>query len=146
MKFLVYERTTQTTCLRLMGKKMLVALMMEGKFSGEGIHSLETDEDMMSAMARELVERGGVGETAAVIWADLKRERSLQLPERPAMPMPALDTEDEEEGDKLLPLLSGAEVPQLSLPIVSSNPKVPQKPSTLWPTGFEEGEQLLLFG
>jgi hypothetical protein len=120
--------------------------MMEGKFSGEGIHSLETDEDMMSAMARELVERGGVGETAAVIWADLKRERSLQLPERPAMPMPALDTEDEEEGDKLLPLLSGAEVPQLFLPIVSSNPKVPQKPSTLWPTGFEEGEQLLLFG
>ena len=64
MKFLVYGRTTQTTCLRLMAKKMLVALMMEGKFSGEGIHSLENDDDMMSAMARELVERGGVGESA----------------------------------------------------------------------------------
>jgi hypothetical protein len=146
VKFLVYGRTTQTTCLRLMGKKMLVALMMEGKFSGEGIHSLETDEDMMSAMARELVERGGVGETAAGIWADLKRERSLQLPERPAMPMPVLDTEGEEEGDKLRPPLSAAEAPQSSLPIVCSNPKVQQKPSTLWPTGFEEGEQLLLFG
>jgi hypothetical protein len=146
VKFLVYGRTTQTTCLRLMGKEMLVALMMEGKFSGEGIHSLETDEDMMSAMARELVERGGVGETAAGIWADLKRKRALQLPARPAVPTPVLDTEDEEEGDKLLPLLSSAEAPQPSLPIVSSNPKVRQKPSTLWPTGFEEGEQLLLFG
>jgi hypothetical protein len=146
VKLLVYERTTQTTCLRLMGKKMLVALMMEGKFSGEGIHSLETDEDMMSAMARELVERGGVGETAAGIWADLKRERALQLPERPALRTPILDTEDEEEGDKLLPLLSAAGAPQPSLTIVSSNPKIRQKPSSLWPTGFEEGEQLLLFG
>ena len=46
MKFLVTKGTTQTTCLRLMGKKMLVALMMEGKFSGEGIHSLEGDDDI----------------------------------------------------------------------------------------------------
>jgi hypothetical protein len=51
-----------------MGKKMLVALMMEGKFSGEGIHSLESDDDMMSAMARELVERGRVGESADAVW------------------------------------------------------------------------------
>jgi hypothetical protein len=137
VKFLVYGRTTQTTCLRLMGKKMLVALMMEGKFSGEGIHSLETDEDMTSAMARELVERGGVGETADAIWQDLKRERALQLPARPEMTTPILDTEEEDEDDKVLPP---------SLTNVSSNPKVPQKPSSLWPTGFKEGEQLLLFG
>jgi SNF2 family DNA or RNA helicase len=42
VKFLVSKGTTQTTCLRLMGKKMLVALMMEGKFSGEGIPSRAT--------------------------------------------------------------------------------------------------------
>ena len=34
-RFVTYSRTMQETCLRLMGKKMLVALMMEGKFSGE---------------------------------------------------------------------------------------------------------------
>ena len=56
VKFLVTKGTTQTACLRLIGKKVLMALMMEGKFSGEGIHSLESDDDMMSAMARELVE------------------------------------------------------------------------------------------
>ena len=33
MKFLIYDGTTQRTCLRLMGRKMLVALMMEGKSS-----------------------------------------------------------------------------------------------------------------
>jgi hypothetical protein len=31
--FLIYDGTTQRTCLRLMGRKMLVALMMECKFS-----------------------------------------------------------------------------------------------------------------
>ena len=59
VKFVTYTGTMQETCLRLMGKKMLVALMMEGKFSGEGLQSLDADEDLMSAMARELVEKAG---------------------------------------------------------------------------------------
>jgi hypothetical protein len=55
-KFLIYDGTTQRTCLRLMGRKMLVALMMEGKFSGEGgLHSMDADDDILAAMARELV-------------------------------------------------------------------------------------------
>jgi hypothetical protein len=45
----------QETCLRLMGKKMLVALMMEGKFSGEGLQALDPDVERLSAMARDLV-------------------------------------------------------------------------------------------
>jgi hypothetical protein len=49
----------QETCLRLMGKKMLVALMMEGKLSDERLRPLDADEDLMSAMARELVEEAG---------------------------------------------------------------------------------------
>jgi hypothetical protein len=51
VKFVTYAGTMQETCLRLMGKKMLVALMMEGKFTGEGLQALDTDEDLMSAMA-----------------------------------------------------------------------------------------------
>jgi hypothetical protein len=70
----------QETCLRLMGKKMLVALMMEGKFSGEGLQALDTDEDLMSAMARELVEKAGVGESADAVWRDLGHEREKVLP------------------------------------------------------------------
>jgi hypothetical protein len=71
VKFVTYSGTMQETCLRLMGKKMLVALMMEGKFSGEGLQALDTDEDLMSAMARELVEKAGVGESADAVWRDL---------------------------------------------------------------------------
>ena len=145
VKFIVFSKTTQTTCLRLMGKKMLVALMMEGKFSGEGIHSLESDDDVMSAMARELVERGRVGESADAVWADLKRERAQYMSSMPVIPpLQAL----EEEEDLLLPLLSTAPVAASSpaLEIVPSTSKRPQKPSTLWPTGHMEGEQMLLFG
>jgi len=41
-------------------------------FSGKGLQSLDTEEDLMSAMARELVERAEIGQ-----WADLKRRRVL---------------------------------------------------------------------
>ncbi len=57
VKFLCYEGTMQTACLRFMGKKLLVALTMEGKFAGEGLQNIDEDDDMLSAMARELVER-----------------------------------------------------------------------------------------
>ena len=39
VKFLCSEGTMQTSCLRLMGKKLLVALTMEGKFAGEGLQT-----------------------------------------------------------------------------------------------------------
>jgi hypothetical protein len=145
VKFLVSKNTTQTTCLRLMGKKMLVALTMEGKFSGEGIHSLESDDDMMSAMARELVERGRVGESADAVWADLKRERALHLPSRPPHPPQDTVAVTEEELAEM-PLLLPQPVPEppaLTLVHVADTPK--QNPSPLWPTGHAEGKQLLLF-
>jgi hypothetical protein len=126
-----------------MGKKMLVALMMEGKFSGEGLHSIESDDDLMSAMARELVERGNVGESAAAVWADLKREREQQMPSLPMVSQTAAGEDD----DGSLPLLPLEPVTASSpaLHLVEPNPKTQQKPSTLWPTGHTEGGQMLLF-
>ena len=59
-----------------MGKKILVALTMEGKFAGEGLRSIDEDDDMLSAMARELVERSGVGESADAVWKALKSRTS----------------------------------------------------------------------
>lgn len=38
--FLHYATTMQESCLRLMGKKLLVSLAMEGKFSNEGLPAL----------------------------------------------------------------------------------------------------------
>ncbi|HUN84413.1 MAG TPA: hypothetical protein VMU48_08540 [Terracidiphilus sp.] len=70
----------QTSCLRLMGKKLLVALTMEGKFAGEGLQSIDEDDDMLSAMARELVERNGIGETADAVWKALNLEHQKLFP------------------------------------------------------------------
>lgn len=63
-----------------MGKKLLVALTMEGKFAGEGLQSIDEDDDMLSAMARELVERNGIGETADAVWKALNLEHQKLFP------------------------------------------------------------------
>lgn len=70
--FLTYAATAQERCLRLMGKKLLVSLALEGKFQGEGLESMDVDDDLLTAMARELVTRQGVGEQAAEIWKALQ--------------------------------------------------------------------------
>jgi len=63
----------------------------------------------------------------------------------PSMPMVSQSTPGEER-DPSLPLLSQA--PAASSPalhVVESTPKRQQKSSPLWPTGYAEGEQMLLF-
>ena len=144
VKFVTYPGTMQETCLRLMGKKMLVALMMEGKFSGEGLQSLDTDEDLMSAMARELVEKAGVGESADKVWRELDRERGQLLPQPPAMKV--------EEDDNPVFDLSASE--STSLPAERAGIHLVEptvgtrvhKKSSPWSTGTEPAVQLSLFG
>jgi len=70
----------QAGCLRLMGKKLLVALTMEGKFAGEGLQSIDEDDDVLSAMARELVERNGIGESADAVWKALNADHQKLFP------------------------------------------------------------------
>jgi hypothetical protein len=60
--YLHYEETMQSSCLSLMGRKLLVSLAMESKFSREGMQSLDEDDDMPTARARELVTENGVGD------------------------------------------------------------------------------------
>ena len=66
VKFFAYKGTMQEVCLRLMGKKLLVALAMEGKFASEGLQAIDGDDDMLTAMARELVENKGIGNLLTV--------------------------------------------------------------------------------
>jgi hypothetical protein len=146
VKFLIYDETTQRTCLRLMGRKMLVALMMEGKFSGEGIHSMDADDDLLAAMARELVEQGGVGESADAVWAELRRERAAQAVAAPPLPKP----EEWQDDSPVIPdMFSGIETPVENITpgpvLVESKPK-PKKVESIWPTGYVVGEQMRLFG
>jgi hypothetical protein len=144
VKFVTYTDTMQETCLRLMGKKMLVALMMEGKFSGEGLQSLDTDEDLMSAMARELVEKAGVGASADQMWRELERERERVLPQPPAA-----QVEDEDNPALDLSVTDPVGLPPERAGIHLIEPPAGvrvRKKSSPWSTGTEPAVQLSLFG
>ena len=84
----------QSSCLRLMGRKLLVSLAMEGKFSREGLQSLDEDDDMLTAMARELVTENGVGESAAAVWRQIQAENSNAFIPATITPEPAPVVED----------------------------------------------------
>ena len=75
VKFLHYAETMQESCLRLMGKKLLVSLAMEGKFSSEGLQAINEEDDILMAMARELVTEKGIGERADQVWANLQKKQ-----------------------------------------------------------------------
>ncbi|HMG84615.1 MAG TPA: helicase-related protein [Terracidiphilus sp.] len=145
VKFVTYSSTMQETCLRLMGKKMLVALMMEGKFSGEGLQALDTDEDLMSAMARELVEKAGVGESADAVWRELDSEREKVLPHATEVA-----PEPEQEPGPVLDLSVPIAVPSVPTPfgirfLEPGTPSKKPKKNAVWPTATEVNVQLSLF-
>ncbi|HEV2314761.1 MAG TPA: helicase-related protein [Candidatus Acidoferrales bacterium] len=75
VKFLHYAETMQESCLRLMGTKLLVSLAMEGKFSSEGLQAINEEDDVLTAMARELVTEKGIGERADAIWSALQKKQ-----------------------------------------------------------------------
>jgi hypothetical protein len=121
---------------------MLVALMMEGKFSGEGIHSMGIEEDLVAAMARELVEQGGVGESADAVWEELKQERISQFSSIPKIELP----KEDDSGASGFGLFNTPSSHPAGLTLVPSIPEKRKNPESLWPTGYVVGEQLKLFG
>jgi hypothetical protein len=81
VKFLHYDDTMQSKCLRLMGKKLMVSLAIEGKFSSEGLQDMGDDGgDILTSLARELVSDGKVGETADAVWSALAKQRESITP------------------------------------------------------------------
>ena len=79
VKFLAYAGTMQENCLRLMGRKLLVSLAMEGKFANQGLQALDDDDDILTAMARELVTEKGVGEKADALWREIQQQHTRLL-------------------------------------------------------------------
>jgi superfamily II DNA or RNA helicase len=104
VKFLHYAGTMQESCLRLMGKKLLVSLALEGKFANDGLQAFEDDDDMLTAMARELVTQKGVGERADALWKQLQQQTAtIVTPAEVAQPAPAQDTALPDVATALLP-------------------------------------------
>jgi hypothetical protein len=51
-----------------------------------GLQSMDDDDDLLTAMARELVTRQGVGELAAEVWKSLQTQRG-DVPEQSSLTM-----------------------------------------------------------
>ena len=77
VRFLCYDRTAQVACLRLMGKKLLVSMALEGKFVDSELQSLEDGDDVLTSLARELVMNRGVGESADAVWKELRAQSAI---------------------------------------------------------------------
>jgi hypothetical protein len=118
--------------------------MMEGKFSGEGLQSLDTDEDLMSAMARELVEKAGVGASADQMWRELERERERVLPQPPAL---KVEEDDNPAFDLSVTEPIGPAVERAGIHLVEPPASVKvRKKSSPWSTDTGQAVQLSLFG
>jgi hypothetical protein len=81
--FMSYADTAQERCLRLMGKKMQVSLALEGKLASHGLTDTDSDDDILTALARELVTQKGIGECAAAVWKSLQRSNTFVSAQAP---------------------------------------------------------------
>jgi len=104
----------QETCVRLMGKKLLVSLAMEGKFASDGLQAIDEGDDILMAMARELVTEKGIGESAAAIWRELQKQQEEVFGVR-ATDGPALDAKAEAEIEAASEVMVPPAVPQSSV-------------------------------
>jgi hypothetical protein len=95
-----YSGTAQERCLRLVGKKMLVSLALEGKLANHGLTAMEEDEDVLTALARELVTEQGIGECAAAMWKTLKQQHR----QHPAAAGRLVSAASAEEASLLVPV------------------------------------------
>ena len=58
------------------GKQVGVSLAMEGKFATDGLQAIDEGDDILMAMARELVTEKGIGENADAVWKQLQRQQA----------------------------------------------------------------------
>jgi SNF2 family DNA or RNA helicase len=77
VRFLCYDQSAQVGCLRLMGKKLLVSMALEGKFVDSELQSLDEGDDVLTSLARELVMNRGVGESADAVWRELRAQSGI---------------------------------------------------------------------
>ena len=101
--YMSYADTAQERCLRLMGKKMQVSLALEGKLASHGLTAMDDDDDVLTALARELVTQKGIGERAAAVWKSLQRQTSSFNPGPVPVPVaPEVDTTSDFEQPAVL--------------------------------------------
>ena len=150
VKFFHYAATMQETCLRLMGKKLLVSLAMEGKFATDGLQAIDEGDDILMAMARELVTEKGIGESADAVWKRLVQKQSEVFGVRTAETSPSeMEAEPLERDVPAVIIPPPAPIPALVTQLLmfgSSIENVPKrKPSRQTTLAITTSSQLGLF-
>lgn len=75
-----YRKTLQETALRLMGAKVKATMALQGRFSSEGLTALCQGEDMMSALAKAIVDGVDGLESAETYWRNQRAAGKETLP------------------------------------------------------------------
>jgi len=86
-----------------MGKKLLVSMALEGKFSDSGLQAMDDGADVLTTLARELVMHQGVGQSADEVWRALRVQQPQSQTPEPTAPEPV------------------AEPPRISVPAICSS-------------------------
>jgi hypothetical protein len=63
-----------------MGRKLLVSMAIEGKFSDSGLQAMDDGADVLTTLARELVMHQGVGQSADEVWKALQTQQPQSQP------------------------------------------------------------------
>jgi len=141
VEYLHYAETMQESCLRLMGKKLLVSLAMEGKFSSEGLQAINDEDDILMAIARELVTQKGIGERADAVWATLQKKHEEVLGTRISE---VADLESEPAVFEIPPTMPNSTAVDQWSPLAAVTGS-PRRRNTRRPTTATPEEQLTLF-
>jgi hypothetical protein len=89
------------------GQEASGGLVHGSKFASEGLQALDGDDDMLTAMARELVQNRGIGESADLLWKRVG-EFLPATSSTAAAEMPLDDLADERSADLFgVPAFSG---------------------------------------
>ena len=86
---------------------------IEGKFSGRGLRALDDGDEMLTAMARELVTEQHIGEAADAIWRQTQTAQSKMLPVEDHTPEPVQSPPGE-------PSVPWSPIPELAVPTQAS--------------------------
>jgi hypothetical protein len=74
-----------------MGRKLLVSMAIEGKFSDSGLQAMDDGADVLTTLARELVMHQGVGQSADDVWRALQMQQPQSPSPEPTAPEPVVE-------------------------------------------------------
>jgi hypothetical protein len=74
-----------------MGRKLLVSMAIEGKFSDSGLQAMDDGADVLTTLARELVMHQGVGQSADEVWRALQTQQPQNQEPVPPAPKPTVE-------------------------------------------------------